>query len=170
MSGQLKLEKVDKPHPFPPVSKWKFSQHHPFKAFYEHDHRSVYLLNPRLRRPAFFATFDGADANASTPTRPQSVTTPQALYFMNNERIRQVSENLAGRLLKEADEDKRITQTWLRLMGRHPTVEELGLTRAFLKQAARYLEGKTEAKDRLREQWASLARALFRTNEMLYVD
>ena len=45
---------------------WNFTQHKPFKAVYETDRRSVYLMTQRIQRHPFLALFDGADTNAST--------------------------------------------------------------------------------------------------------
>ena len=55
-------------HPFPPESSWSFTQHGPFAAEYDTPKRSVYLMQKRNRRARFFALFDGADPNASTPS------------------------------------------------------------------------------------------------------
>ena len=54
------------PHPFPPQPTWDFTQHNPFKAVYETNRRSVYLMTQRIQRHPFLALFDGADPNAST--------------------------------------------------------------------------------------------------------
>src|SRR4029079_15580835 len=59
-------------HPFPPESTWKFTQHGPFKAFYDSSKRSVYLMTQRIQRHPFLAPFDGADTNMSTPARSTS--------------------------------------------------------------------------------------------------
>ena len=57
------------PHPFPPESSWKFTQHNPFSADYETKKRGVYLMVQRNRRDPFLTLFDGADPNATTPER-----------------------------------------------------------------------------------------------------
>lgn len=72
------------PHPFPPESNWGFTQHTPFKAVYDHQHRSVYLMVQRTQRHPFLALFDAGDPNASTPVRNQSTVPTQALYFLND--------------------------------------------------------------------------------------
>lgn len=168
VSGQLQLGKLDKPHPFPAVNKWSYSQHHPFGDFYEHNYRSVYLLNKRLRRPAYFTTFDGADANASVESRPQSVTTPQALYLLNHEQIQAVSEKVAAQL---KDEQKAIEQVWLRLLGRLPTSEEQEQAKEYLQRVKKSLKDTENTKGLSKIQIrASLVRVLLRTNEFMYVD
>src|SRR5262245_61713980 len=41
---------VGGPHPFPAQKAWDFTQHKPFKAVYETDRRSVYLMTQRIQR------------------------------------------------------------------------------------------------------------------------
>src|SRR6185295_1763062 len=65
-------------HPFPDPKGWNFTQHNPFKAVYDTDKRSVYVMTQRFQRHPFFALFDGADTNASTDRRLVSTTPPQA--------------------------------------------------------------------------------------------
>ena len=69
-------------HPFPPQRDWKFTQHNPFKAVYETNRRSVYLMTQRIQRHPFLALFDGPDTNSSTANRPVSTTALQALYLI----------------------------------------------------------------------------------------
>src|SRR5258708_15403059 len=71
-------------HPFPPEVDWHYSQHKPFIAVYETNHRSVYLMQQRIKKQPFLETFDGADPNASTGSRAQSTTGLQALFMMND--------------------------------------------------------------------------------------
>src|SRR5262245_42979295 len=61
-------------HPFPPEPAWHFSQHNQFFAVYGANRRSVYLMQQRLKKHPFFEVFDGADTNATTDSRAQSVT------------------------------------------------------------------------------------------------
>src|SRR5579871_3215853 len=72
------------PHPFPEQTTWNFTQHNPFKAVYETNRRSVYLMTQRIQRHPFLGLFDGADTNASTARRVTSTTPLQALYLMND--------------------------------------------------------------------------------------
>ena len=48
------------------MTEWDFTQHNPFKAVYETNRRSVYLMTQRIQRHPFLALFDGPDTNAST--------------------------------------------------------------------------------------------------------
>jgi hypothetical protein len=62
------------PHPFPDPKTWDFTQHKPFKAVYDTNRRSVYLMTQRIPRHLFLAHFDGPDTNASTARRTTSTT------------------------------------------------------------------------------------------------
>ena len=86
-------------HPFPPRTTWGFTQHAPFKAVYESNRRSVYLMTQRISRHPFLALFDGADPNASTALRSLTTTPAQALFMMNDPTVHQQSAALATRLL-----------------------------------------------------------------------
>ena len=48
------------PHPFPPVYQWSYSQHRQFFAVYDHNKRSVYLMQQRLRKNPILEVFDPA--------------------------------------------------------------------------------------------------------------
>jgi hypothetical protein len=65
VGGNLDLSPAG-PHPFPPAHERKFTQHNPFKAVYETNRRSVYLMTQRIQRHPFLAIFDGADPSTST--------------------------------------------------------------------------------------------------------
>jgi hypothetical protein len=59
-------------HPFPAPTSWGYTQHAPFSAVYDHNKRSVYLMQQRLKKHPFLAMFDGPDANVSTEYRVRS--------------------------------------------------------------------------------------------------
>src|SRR5207244_4831822 len=69
------------PHPFPAQSTWDFTQHKPFKAVYDTNRRSVYLMTQRIHRHPFLGLFDGPDTNTSTAGRTTSTTPLQALFL-----------------------------------------------------------------------------------------
>lgn len=171
-SGELNLEMPHKPHPFPPVKEWKYTQHHPFHDSYETNQRSVYMMTARLNSRPFFTAFDGADRNSSTPLRDSSVTTVQSLYLLNDELVYQCAERFAERLLQsEHDSSKRLTQACLQSLGRPPTKEELQQLQQWLQSMEGELKQSGTPINLIEQQaWSALARALFRTNEFLYVD
>ena len=173
LSGDLDTTKMNEPHPFPPAEKWAYTQHHPFRDSYESNRRSVYLMTARLNARPFFTTFDGADRNASTSRRDSSVTTVQSLYLLNNDWVHERAAHFAQRLIQECDnDDARLSMAFKLALGRPIGSEDKAFATAFMNTLRQKLEAdsKASATDVNRECWTSFARALFRTNEFLYVD
>jgi hypothetical protein len=160
------------PHPFPPQSQWQFTQHNPFKAIYETNRRSVYLMTQRIQRHPYLAIFDGADPSVSTPMRLASTTPLQALYLLNDKFVHEQAIGFASRLLSaSSDDSSRIETAWLLLFSRPPNDNEASQSLAFLestRDALRNMEPPTENVEQ--QSWQSLARALLRLNEVAYVD
>jgi hypothetical protein len=159
-------------HPFPPQSEWKFTQHNPFKAIYESNHRSVYLMTQRIQRHPYLAIFDGADPSASTPARLVSTTPLQALYLLNDKFVHEQAGGLAKRLLTEyADDSTRIERAWTLMFGRLPESDETKAAADFLLAADKELQLSGIQSNVVQEQsWQSLLRSLMRLNEFVYVD
>ncbi len=158
-------------HPFPPVTTWGYSQHHPFMSTYESTKRSVYLMTPRLGRHPFLALFDGADTNASTPDRAVTTVPTQALFWMNAPLVHEESQAFARRLLGESDEKARAELAYRTALTRRPDDAEIAACRSFID---RYRAG-LKATDAAADQhellaWAAFARTLFASNEFLYID
>ncbi len=157
-------------HPFPPESSWGFTQHNPFKAVYDHNKRSVYLMVQRTQRHPFLALFDAGDPNASTPVRTQSTVPTQALYFLNDPFVHSQAKAMAARLVKAAPDDaSRMDLAARELYGRAATEEERTLMTSFLEATGDAIPSLTEP-ERTVEKWAAWLRVLFGTNELLYVD
>ena len=151
------------PHPFPDPKTWGFTQHAPFTAVYDHNHRSVYLMTQRIKRHPFLALFDGADTSSSTGTRYTTTVATQALFFLNDPFVHARSASLAARLLKLPDDRTRLERaTWL-LYGRPATAKEVETSARFL---AAYAAEKTDAAT----AWAAWLRVLLSSNEFIYVD
>ena len=160
------------PHPFPPVSQWRFTIHNPFYAVYEHDRRSVYLMVQRQKRHPFLSLFDGPDPNVSTEERQTTVTPAQALYLMNDPFVHEKSAALAKRLLGEAaDDGGRVRLAYELTCGREPDADELVRSGLFL---GRYREKLASIGKPAQEQeagaWGALARVLITSNAFLFVD
>lgn len=173
LSGTLDPTSQTKPYPFPARSEWKFTQHHPFKEDYVCNKRSVYLMTKRLTATPYFQTFDGPDPNVCTSTRDQSVTSLQALYFVNNEFLHQQSDRFAERILGAADDVKgRIEFAVRSVLCRHSTAEERELLASHVGAVHSRMvdESSVTAAEAERTAWGSLARSLFRLNEFLYLD
>ena len=150
-------------HPFPDPKTWNFTQHNPFKAVYDTNRRSVYVMAQRFQRHPFFALFDGADTNASTDRRLTSTTPLQALYLMNDPFVHAQAKRFAARIRGEATDDPtRINRSYLLLFGRPPTDAEATTAVEYLAKVGEKAGGG--------RAWESLSRALFLSNEFVYVD
>ena len=122
-------------HPFPDQKGWDFTQHKPFKAVYDTNKRSVYVMTQRFQRHPFFGLFDGADTNTSTDRRLTSTTPLQALYLMNDPFVhaqaKKFAERIAGENGKNPSTD-RIHHAYLLLYGRPPNKEEINAAMNYL--------------------------------------
>lgn len=157
-------------HPFPPQDKWNFTQHGPFAAEYDSTKRSVYLMQKRNRRTPFFALFDGADPNASTPLRDVTTVPTQALYFLNDRAMHAWAGRFAERVLQSAADDAgRIDFACRELFARPASAEDQADAAVFLQQyAARLDAGMPD--ERARAAWQAYARVLLASNEFLSID
>ena len=160
------------PHPFPPQQEWKFTQHNPFKAIYETNHRSVYLMTQRIQRHPFLAIFDGPDPATSSPIRLTSTTPLQALYFLNDPLVHEQANRFAQRLVTENDDDEqRLARAYTLCFAREPSEFEQDRAREFLTAVRAHLtESGIEERDLELETWKALVRALLRTNEFVMID
>ena len=129
--GQLDLTPAEG-HPFPPEASWNFTQHDPFNAVYETNHRTAFLMVQRQRRHPFLSLFDGADPNASTPGRQATTVPTQALYFINDPFFHVQGEKFAAGLMPLADDDARITHACRMLFQRQPSAAERERWKKFL--------------------------------------
>jgi hypothetical protein len=164
------------PHPFPAKWRWKYTQHAAFVAVYDTPHRSVYLMQQRIRRQPFLATFDGADTNASTAERVISTTPLQALFLMNDAWVHRQSEALAQQLLAEhKTQTDRVRAAYAALLARPATDEEVALGESYLrdyqaKLAATPTTRPAAAAEPEKLATAAYVRALFSSNEFFFVD
>lgn len=164
LGGTLDFSPQTEPYPIPPSRDWKYTQHHPFKADYPTNKRSVYQMSKRLTADPYPLTFDGPDPNACTATRDRSVTSLQALYFFNDPLVHGAAEGFArGLVASETEDGSRLERAFLCSLARKPDVEERGLFLGHLAEA-RKETGNDEA------AWASVTRSIFRMNEFLYLD
>lgn len=159
VSGQLDLTPGEA-HPFPEEKTWTFSQHAPFNAVYDTNRRSVYLMVQRQRRHPYLALFDGADPNASTPTRQSTTVPTQALYFINDSFFHAQAARLASTLLMTPEDERRLKSAYRTLLQREPVAKERERAQKFL---ASY-PGEPA------EKWSALARVLLASNEFLFVE
>lgn len=172
ISGELDLSPAG-PQPFPPEDKWNYTQHAAFSAVYDTNHRSVYVMQQRIRKHPFFAVFDGADTNASTPERLGGTTPLQALYFMNDPFTFARADGLVKRIESSARRDlERIHLAYELVLGRTPAPDELAESVDFLRRYGEQLTASTTqpADQTPRLGLKSLVRVLMSSNEFIFVN
>jgi hypothetical protein len=171
VSGQLDLRRPG-PHPFPPIERWHWTQHDPFKEVYATNHRSVYLMTQRFQRHPYLALFDGPDTNTTTEQRGTSTVPQQALYLMNNPFVTEQAEGFARRLIAaSADPGQRIGLAHEWALSREARSEEYERGLRYLEAYLQQLAGAGVTDQRLElEAWTSYARIILSSNEFVYLD
>jgi cytochrome c553 len=170
-SGRLDLTRPG-PHPFPPIDRWGWTQHNPFKDVYPSNHRSVYLMTQRFQRHPYLALFDGPDTNTSTEQRTTSTVPLQALFLMNDPFVTEQAEGFARRLLAASGDEWHRVEVAHRLAWSRPAKpEEVERGVRYVEEYRRRLaEAGAPAERQELEAWTSYARVLLCANEFVYVD
>jgi hypothetical protein len=171
VAGNLNLSRPGV-HPFPSIDGWNFTQHSPFKAVYESNCRSVYLMTQRIQRQPFLALFDGPDANTSTDVRSDSTVPLQALFMMNDRFVGVQAKALGERLLRTSREPReRIQQAITLLYSRAALPAEIGRALDYLDEyRQRLIKAEVPLQQLEAEAWGSYARVLLSANEFIYID
>jgi hypothetical protein len=159
-------------HPFPPENTWRFTQHVQFFGVYDTNRRSVYVMQQRLKRHPFLEVFDGADTNATTDARAQSITPVQALFLMNSPWMHEQSDNFAVRVGMAYDTVReRIDYAFRLAYSRAASLQEIREAQSYLQQTRAELMAGGALVDQLnRKALASYLRVVISSNEFLYVD
>jgi hypothetical protein len=102
---------------------------------YEHNRRSLYLLNKRTVRLPLLANFDQPDTMTSCPQRPTSTHALQALNLMNSDFLKEQSQAFAVRLRSECGSDGRcqVNRAYRHALGRAPRVSEQQMATGFFR-------------------------------------
>jgi hypothetical protein len=121
-----------------------------------HNRRTLFRAWARGGRSAFLDAFDCPDPSTTAPRRSVTTTPLQALSLMNNALVLYLSDAFAARLAREAgaDVDRQIERAYRLAFGRAPELTER-------ERAAAVIE---------RHGAATLARAIFNSNEFVYLD
>ncbi len=159
-------------HPFPPENEWKFSQHKPFYALYDTNHRTVYLMQQRIKKHPFLEVWDGADPTACTGERPLTTTPIQALFFMNSEMAYELADKFAVRVgMANTEDAKRLDYAFQLVYGRPARKDEISQGLTFLRECKPELKKSKLPNDQnSRAALASFVRVLFSSNEFLFVN
>ena len=120
--------------------------------------RTVYGFVSRRHLDTTLSLFDFANPNNSTPTRVQTNTPLQGLFFLNSQLVARMSEALSRRLELEAggDSKDRIEFAYRLLFSRLPSLKELQIGLSFVEVAA--------------DPWPRYAQTLLSSNEFLYIN
>jgi hypothetical protein len=121
--------------------------------------RSVYGFIERQNLPAFFRTFDFANPNVHTASRPETASPQQALYLLNSPFVAEQARALAERTAATGTDVERLRQLYRFALGRDPTLEEAADANAFM-----------AAGEAAKDRWIELAQVLLMSNEFMFVD
>lgn len=152
----------------------------------QHTRRSLYLIRKRNVRLPLLTAFDAPDLMSTCGARLVSVHALQSLTLMNSEFMLRQSEALAERLFKEAAADERemITRLYELAIARKPRLDELRITRDFLKGQAAVIRGRIARGEAVSKPhgapktmdaataaaWVDLCLATMNLNEFVYVN
>jgi hypothetical protein len=116
----------------------------------------VYQFKPRLQQDQTFGAFDCPDATQTTPRRTTSTTPLQALNLLNDPFMLDQGERFAARLRKEASEavPDQVRRAFRLAFGRAPSPDEATAAERLIRA----------------DGLATFCRALFNTNEFVFVD
>lgn len=97
--------------------------------------RSVYLRQRRKEMPSWLETFDLPQMNPACQTRSTSNVAQQALYLLNSEMVRKLSEQFAMRIMSETRElPVQVEMIYRSVYSRRPTTQEIELSVDALQQ------------------------------------
>jgi hypothetical protein len=122
----------------------------------EFDRRTLYRTWARGARSGFLDVFDCPDPSTTAPRRPVTTTPLQALVLLNNALTLRLADRLGDRLRREAGDDPgcQVERAYRLCLGRLPDAAERDQARRVVTTYGP----------------AVLARALFNSNEFLYID
>ncbi len=120
------------------------------------DRRTLFRAWARGGRSPLLDAFDCPDPSTTAPRRAVTTTPLQALSLMNNALVLYLCDAFAARLAREAGPDcgRQVERAYRLAFGRAPEVDE----RAWAESVVRRFGA------------ATLARAIYNSNEFLYLD
>ena len=135
--------------------------------------QSLYLLQRRIYNPTLLNVFDKPIVTGNVCERDSSATVLQSLTLMNDSFVMEHATYFANRVIRQAGDsrDQQIVLAFRLTYGRHPTAEELQLSRDYMEQQTKLFR-ETESSDIAAAQKAlgSLCQTLWGSNEFLYLQ
>jgi len=123
--------------------------------------RSVYTPAFRNKRLELFEVFDFGNINQSISQRNTSTVAPQALYLLNHPFVVENAAAAAERSLNAPlEEEARLANAYIEVLGRRPSLKETQIARRFLDQT----------RSSPAEAWAQLYQMLFACMDFRYMD
>jgi hypothetical protein len=122
----------------------------------EFNRRTLYRAWSRSGRNRLLDAFDCPDPSTTSPKRAVTTTPLQALVMLNSAHVLRMAREFAGRLQGDAGSDagRQVRQAYLLTYGRVPSEAELALAKQVVEKHGLMV----------------LARAIFNSNEFLYID
>lgn len=132
-------------------------------ASYESHRRAIYLPVIRVATYSMFGVFDLSDPSRPIASRGSSVVSPQALFMMNSDLVKEAAAGFAERLLTGDAQDAAamIDDAYRLAYGRSPTKAERQLSLSYLGAGA-HLPRET--------LWRDYCQSLMAASEFIYVD
>lgn len=133
--------------------------------------RSIYFMIKRSRLIPFLQVFDTPEPLSSVGQRPSTTIAPQALYFMNNPRVREDAASFAKRILGDGDEtlETNLRHAYLTAIARQPTEKELSESIAFVQQQVAAYESDSQANPQALAL-TDFCQVLMSLSEFVYLD
>ena len=118
-------------------------------------------MQQRIQKNPFLELFDGSDGNLPLADRHESITGPQALYFINSPFLHEQSRAIARRMIASGSG---IQDAYALIFGRLALQEEVARGEEFLARLESDLGQTTQ------EAWAGYLRGMLGSNEFMFID
>ncbi|MBP85953.1 MAG: hypothetical protein CMJ64_04420 [Planctomycetaceae bacterium] len=134
--------------------------------------RSLYLPVVRNGLPDALVLFDAADGNSITAVRNETTVSSQAAFMLNNPFVIKQAEAFARHVLAAREDDaSRVKHTYLLVVGREPSEDEVSAAIRFIADYRASLQNsETTAVQGELSAWRSYCQLMFCLNEFLYVE
>lgn len=133
----------------------------------------IYVDQTRKRLPTHLENFDYPSMNPNCVERRDSTVAPQALHLLNNGMIRDLADQFARRVIREAGTDpaKQVELVYLIAMSRTPSDEErrLGID-GLARLSEQWSRNEAERKEAPRLALGTYCHAIMNSAGFLFID